>query len=122
MEVDFCCEVLKVFFNLTLTWNLNENVEEEEEKYCVELVVILRQLLLIPVMHEQKKFELHNNTANLITNIPDKYLLSLKLNEQMLVTNDKDFAALNTLLDLLKKKFELELVCNIIVRYVLIIN
>lgn len=96
---------------MTSDWSTND-IDEEEEKSCLELVALLRALLITEnVTHDQKKYELHNNIANLLTNVPTKCLIALKLNYENMNSTviDEELTSLKVLLDLLQKKFELGL-------------
>lgn len=46
------------------------SAECEEEDYHSKLVTTLHHYLLLPVATEIKKFELHSNIVNLLTNMP----------------------------------------------------
>lgn len=95
-----------------MNWHVNEDIDEEDEKYCYELVKLLQELLLKNSEIDKKKYELQNNISNLLTNIPSKCLISLKLNYQNQTTDviEDELVAINKLLDLLKQKLELEFV------------
>lgn len=115
--MDYCCEILKVLFNVTFMWNGSDTIEEEEENLCIKVVEMMRELLLRQIENDKKKYDLHINVANLITNMPNKCLIALKLNYENQNTEivDKDMIALDVLLELLEKKLgeeQLEAVIN----------
>lgn len=68
-EVDLCCEVLKILFNITVSTDSN-NMDEEEEAHFLRLVSVLHDLLLCQTATKEKRDELHSHTVNLLTNMP----------------------------------------------------
>ncbi|KAJ8299039.1 hypothetical protein KUTeg_023099 [Tegillarca granosa] len=68
-EVDLCCEILKILFNLTVSVNKNA-MDEEEEGHFMRLVSVLRDLLMCRTVSKDKREELLSHTVNLLTNIP----------------------------------------------------
>lgn len=68
-EVDLCCEVLKILFNITVATD-SSNMDEEEEAHFLRLVSVLHDLLLCQTATKEKRDELHNHTVNLLTNMP----------------------------------------------------
>jgi hypothetical protein len=53
-EVDLCCEVLKILFNITVSTDSN-NMDEEEEAHFLRLVSVLHDLLLCQIATKEKK-------------------------------------------------------------------
>lgn len=99
-------------FNITLCWSVNETTDEEDEKCCSQIVEILRDLLRKPVKADQKKNELHNNIANLLTSIPNSCLIKLHIDNQNEDNKvPEEIVALNELLNFMKMKFEIDIVC-----------
>jgi hypothetical protein len=68
-EVDLCCEVLKILFNITVGMEGN-SLDEEEEAHFMRLVSVLHDLLVSDTANKEKKDELQNHTVNLLTNMP----------------------------------------------------
>ncbi|XP_013406285.1 synembryn-A isoform X3 [Lingula anatina] len=68
-DVDLCCEVLKILFNLTVSMD-RFNIDEEEEAHCLRLVSLLHDLLVCKTVTPEKGEELVSHTVNLLTNMP----------------------------------------------------
>lgn len=90
---------------------VDETVDEEEETQYFQLVLILRQLLLVTTQSEAKKLELHNNVINLLTNVPGKCFQNLltpvqddKLPKD-LQFEEMDMSAIRKIVDFLENRF-----------------
>ncbi|XP_069132114.1 synembryn-A-like [Argopecten irradians] len=68
-EVDLCCEILKILFNITVPIDKNA-LDEEEEAHFMRLVSVLRDLLMCRTQSKDRQEELQSHTVNLLTNIP----------------------------------------------------
>ncbi|XP_029638977.1 synembryn-A-like [Octopus sinensis] len=68
-EVDLCCEVLKILFNLTMSLKM-KSLDEEEDGHLMRLISVLRELLLCKTESNDRKEELVSHTVNLLTNVP----------------------------------------------------
>lgn len=66
-DVDLCCEILKILFNLSL---VRSNMDEEEEAHFMRLVCVLKELLLCKTKSKDRMEELQSMTVNLLTNVP----------------------------------------------------
>lgn len=88
-DVDLCCEVLKILFNITVSTDNNKNMDEEEEAHFLRLVSVLHDLLLCQTASKDKKDELHSHTVNLLTNMPPESYEELlaPINEDVIVSS-----------------------------------
>ncbi|CAE1329538.1 Synembryn-A [Acanthosepion pharaonis] len=68
-EVDLCCEILKILFNLTMSLK-KKSLDEEEDGHLMRLVSVLRELLICKTESKDRKEELVSHTVNLLTNMP----------------------------------------------------
>ncbi|EFA12419.2 synembryn-A [Tribolium castaneum] len=74
-KVDLACEILKALFNVTLSYGIYDDKEENEQ--CDHLVTLLRMYLLVPTQDKEKGLALKNNVINLLTNMPDSTFKNL---------------------------------------------
>lgn len=90
-DVDLCCEILKILFNLTMSLK-KKSLDEEEDGHLMRLVSVLRELLICKTESKDRKEELVSHTVNLLTNMPvDSFeQLLTPINESGADSIDKD--------------------------------
>ncbi|XP_053214630.1 synembryn-A-like [Panonychus citri] len=112
-SVDLCCEVLKVLYNLTLSYDRG-HLDEVEEAHFLRLVGILHDLLLTEAETKEKKEELHNHIVNMLTNIPsycyEELLVPIeeigRIDNPRYEYEDMNVEAISVLLEFLERRFD----------------
>lgn len=69
-NIDLCCEILKVLYNITYRSETTIATEEEEEIQFRRLAVVLHDLLLCKSFNKDSQQELCSSIVNLLTNVP----------------------------------------------------
>ncbi|XP_064602072.1 synembryn-A-like [Liolophura sinensis] len=68
-EVELCCEILKILFNLTVSVDKNA-LDEEEEAHFMRLVSVLHDLLICQTATKDKREELQRSHSEPVNHMP----------------------------------------------------
>ncbi|KAL2093454.1 hypothetical protein ACEWY4_010766 [Coilia grayii] len=98
-------EALKVLFNITLS----DSSDQDAEHQLRLLVAIMRHLLLLRTLTEEKTEEVHSHAVNLLSNIPMPcldVLIDVPVQPGQEQCGGKNMAAIQVLLDFMEKRVD----------------